>query len=128
MPEEPVRFRDLTSEERAQVCDGCGAKANGKLIPDWCFTASCDHHDFNYWRGCTESDRKDADQGLYEAMRFDAARLAWWKRPLAYFSAWLYYRAVRDYGASYFHYAAHRRGRESLNVEMGQHPNWRPEP
>jgi hypothetical protein len=128
MLETPLRFRDLTSEERGLICNGCGSKAGGKLLPAWCRTACCDHHDFNYWRGGKEADRLDADQGLYDALWFDASLQPWWRRPFAKLEAWSYYHALREHGADHFHYAPTRRGRESLNLELAKLYGWKASP
>jgi hypothetical protein len=63
-----LRFRDLEPEERALICNGCGGKGHWFNPPDWLFKASCDHHDFNYWLGHTEEDRRRADWQFYVAM------------------------------------------------------------
>jgi hypothetical protein len=89
-------------------------------VPDFIFTASCNHHDFNYWLGCTEEDRKRADLQFYRAMKADVGRVAWFRRPLLHFLAWRYYRAVRRWGASAFHYGSRERTREDLERELAQ--------
>jgi hypothetical protein len=109
-----ISFKDLTEEEKKLVCNGCGGK--GGLIdpPEFFFKASCNHHDFNYWRGCTESDRKKADKGFYEAMKEDVKLQPVFKRPFFYLMAWIYYRAVRWQGKKFFNYGDRRRTREDL--------------
>ena len=114
-----VRYGDLTDEERALICNGCGPKGAVLDAPDWLFEASCDHHDFNYWLGHTEDDRRRADWQFYEAMLRDAHRKAsfwneWWYRLMA----WTYYKAVRAFGKSAFYYGPHERTREDLNREL----------
>lgn len=44
-------FTDLTKEQQATYGNGCGLYANFLNVPDFVFTASCRHHDFNYARG-----------------------------------------------------------------------------
>lgn len=56
-------FTDLTPEEQANFGDGC------TWVPDFIFTASCQHHDFNYYRGGGIKDKLKAD--------WDMARLMW---------------------------------------------------
>lgn len=89
-------------------------------VPDFIFGASCDHHDFNYWLGCTEADRFKADRQFYEEMKKDARSVAWFRRPLLLFLAWRYYRAVRRWGGWAFHYADRQRTREDLEREMAK--------
>ncbi len=85
------------------------------------FTASCDHHDFKYWQGCTELDCEWADHKFYQAMKRDVKeRMPWWRRWWGYALAFAYYRAVRRFGKSFFYYAARQRGREELDREMGR--------
>jgi len=47
-----VRFADLTQEmiealHDTEEMNGCGGKGGWLNPPDWIFSASCDHHDFN---------------------------------------------------------------------------------
>ena len=130
-----VRFPDLTDEERAAVCNGCGPKGAFATVtiwlvviewtislrikpPGWLFKASCDWHDFNYWLGGTELDRARADLQFYLAMRDDAKGTAWWYPTwLATFRAWVYYKAVSIGGRSSFHYGA-TRTRADLDREV----------
>lgn len=44
------QFTDLP--EGVQYGNGCGLYARFLNVPDFIFTASCNHHDFNYQRGC----------------------------------------------------------------------------
>lgn len=44
-------FTDLTVEEQSTFGNGCGLYARFLNVPDFTFTASCRHHDFNYLRG-----------------------------------------------------------------------------
>lgn len=115
---QPLRYRDLSADERAAICNGCGAKGGWVPVPDFCFRASCDHHDFNYWLGCNRKDRLKADRQFYAAMRADAAALPWYRQPLAYTGATVYYLAVRACGWRAFHFADHERGREELEDQL----------
>lgn len=98
------RMRNLNGPERAVLTNGCGGKGGWINPPDFMYTASCDHHDFNYWLGYTEADRKAADRKFYAAMIKDCRRAPWYKRPFYRAVAWLYYRAVRLCGKRFFHY------------------------
>ncbi len=108
-----LSFKDLTTKDRSLICNGCGGKGSWIDPPDWLFKASCDWHDFEYWRGGDESDRKRADWGFYTAMVEDANRSSWWRRPFARMRAWAYYRAVRSFAKSYFH-LGEPRGKKEL--------------
>jgi len=99
------KYEDLTSEEKAGICNGCGGKG-GIVVPPHAifFEASCDHHDYGYWKGGTKTDRLKCDRGLYAAMKRDCSWLPWYEwlryRPWC----WLYYIAVRAVGWKFFNY------------------------
>lgn len=113
----PCRYSNWTDEERSVICNGCGGKGMGALVPDFMFGASCDHHDANYWIGGNEGDRVKADQQFYSELVDDVYRLAFWRWPIARFLAWRYYRAVRRFGRTFFHYG-HPRGWHDLEEAM----------
>lgn len=94
-------------------------------MPEFLFTASCDHHDFNYWLGHDEYDRVRADWQFYEAMLVDAGRAPWWRRWWDRWMAGVYYRAVRSFGASAFYYGSNYRTRADLDAALaeGRRPN-----
>jgi hypothetical protein len=73
-------------------------------VPDWCFTASCDHHDFNYALGGLEEGRERADDQFLAAMLADSTRARWHLRAWYRFWARTYYRAVRRFARPYFRY------------------------
>jgi hypothetical protein len=64
-------FDELTSEQKASICNGCGSKkAIVDFVPDGAlgadFTPACDRHDYFYWLG---GDKCKADrQFLYNLM------------------------------------------------------------
>lgn len=116
-----IRFGNLTTDVvdaliEMEILNGCGGKGSYINPPDWLFTASCYHHDFNYWLGGDERDRKKADKQFYDAMRKDVKRASWWKRPWYRLMAWSYYRAVRLFAKSHFHYADVERTLEDLEL------------
>jgi len=107
-PGEKLKWRHLTPEQRRAVSNGCGGKGSWVPVPDFLFTASCNIHDFHYWRGGDEADRLKADFEFYQAMLVDAADASWWRRGWDRGLAWLYYRAVRAWAQDYFHYGSRR--------------------
>lgn len=113
-----IRFGDLTDEQKDFIIDGCGKKGGILDVPDWIFTASCAHHDFNYWLGHTEEDRKKADWQFYQAMLYDANNAPWYKRAWYKLMAWTYYRAVSTFAKEYFYYGDAERTLEDLEAEM----------
>ena len=100
-----LHYRDLTPEQKKQICNGCGGKGGFINPPEFLFHASCNHHDFFYWRGGKEEDRKKADLAFYKYMTLDIVNEdSRFKR--MYYSAWAYtyYKAVRIFGKKYFNY------------------------
>ncbi len=62
------KYEDLTPEEKKEICNGCGGKGGWIKPPHRVFfEASCNHHDYGYWKGCTEEDRKKCDKKFYGA-------------------------------------------------------------
>lgn len=110
-----LRFSDLTDAQKELLCNGCGPKGwGGMRPPQFLFEASCDQHDFYYWRGGNKKDRKKADKDFYAAMKIDAKNAAWYKRPHYYAWAWGYYTAVRVGGRTCFTYLDEMRVMEDL--------------
>lgn len=95
------------------ICNGCGPKGGWVPVPDFCFHASCDHHDFNYWLGGSEADREKADHQFLQAMLIDASG-----DPARISIAFTYWMAVRLFGAAFFHYADHERDETDLARAM----------
>jgi hypothetical protein len=106
---ETPTYDQLSAAMVEQICNGCGGKGGTIDPPEWRFHDSCLVHDFAYWIGGTESDRRRADKAFYDDMR-QACRMRkqWWQRPWYYMMAWVYYRAVRHCGGGYFHYGSRR--------------------
>ena len=100
-----LRYKDLNSYQKKLICNGCGVKGGWIKPPDFLFHASCNHHDFRYWRGCTEADRKNADDSFYKWMKVDVSESKWYLKPYYHFLAWTYYKAVRLFGKKYFNYS-----------------------
>lgn len=65
-------FSDLTAEQQATYGNGCGLSARFLNVPDFIFTASCRHHDFNYERGGHIGYKIKADWDFFARMLDDA--------------------------------------------------------
>jgi len=116
-----VRFRDLTDEERKVICNGCGPKGGFIPVPEFIFTACCDHHDFQYWLGCNRKQRKKADLQFLREMMNDAVSYSFPKPRNTYrWLARIYYRAVRLVGMFCFHWAKRQRNRIDLDIAMAK--------
>lgn len=101
----PIPFEILTDDQKKEICNGCGGKGSWVVPPKAIFfKTDCDHHDYGYWKGITEEQRLVCDKKLKESMLQDCARLPWYKKPLYYPWAHVYYIAVRKAGDNYFHY------------------------
>ena len=110
MPDPAPPFEKLTEYQKSVICNGCGGKGGTVPVPQFMFSADCNEHDYHYWIGGTDEDRKAADDEFYSDLVFDADRAAdrtfWlWRWP---YRAWFrhvamaYYLAVRSCGAKYF--------------------------
>lgn len=100
----PLRYSDLSTQDKINICNGCGTKGGWFNPPEFLFHASCNQHDFYYWRGGTEADRERADEEFYRFMKQDASEGKWYQRPFMYAMAFVYYKAVRISGKKYFEY------------------------
>ena len=99
------KFNELTSNEIKKYCNGCGGKGGFINPPEFLFHASCNHHDYLYYCGDTESDRKKADNSFYNYMRLDIANESrWYKRVYYKIWAYTYFKTVRLFGSKYFNY------------------------
>ena len=111
-----IRYRDLTKMQKAIICNGCGPKGGWVPVPDFLFHANCDHHDFNYWLGCTIADRQKADHQFLVEMLKDAGDDQ--SLQTVAFTFWM---AVRLFGWTCFHYAVEERDEKDLAEAMAQH-------
>ena len=78
-----MKYEELTQEDKDFLeLNGCGSK--GFTVPNWFFEADCNHHDYGYWKGGTEEDRKVCDVGFYKAMKRDVSQQPFYKRPFLF--------------------------------------------
>ena len=104
------KYEDLTADQKAMICNGCGAKGSFIRPPYGSFfLASCNHHDYGYWKGCTEDHRKICDKNFLTAMLKDCSTLPWYNKIRYYPWCHAYYRAVRIFGKKAFYYAETQR-------------------
>jgi len=105
-----IPYELLTKEQKEEICNGCGGKG-GWIKPPLkaFFITSCNHHDYGYWCGVTESDRKGCDDGLLVSMTKDCTSLPWYKFILYYPWCLLYYVGVRKVGNNFFYYGKVKR-------------------
>ncbi len=100
-----VKYKDLAPATKKILCNGCGPKGGFIPVPEFTFTASCNHHDYHYFIGGTERDRLNADRSFYWHMRADAIDYPKRSQRVRYkLWAWVYYKAVRIFGRFCFWY------------------------
>lgn len=87
-----AHFSDLTPEEQATFGNGC------TFVPDWHYTASCRHHDFNFSRGGSLKDKLKADWDMCRLMWHDSSK--WWH----YLVTVLYWAGLTFLPFSYFYF------------------------
>ncbi|MFA5669912.1 MAG: hypothetical protein WCX83_00205 [Candidatus Cloacimonas sp.] len=100
-----LRYSELTDNQKSIICNGCGGKGVFIKPPDFIFKASCNQHDFYYWLGKDENDRKKADKEFYRFMRIDISEVELIKKPYYHTWALAYYLSVRAFGRKFFNYS-----------------------
>jgi len=124
----PLTFDELTPVECAYLLNGCGPGTwLGKLIPELIFHESCQRHDFHYWSGHRESDRRRYERtfrdSMLENVREGQFSIRWRKLYLAI--VWVYYLSVLLFGRSSFSYRERYATRNELHREM-RFAGWNP--
>ena len=100
-----LKYSHLTDKQKSEITNGCGGKGMGFEPPQFFFKASCNHHDFYYWRGGEAKDRRYADTAFLDAMLEDAERaLTFYGRAFNKIAACAYYLVVRLGGKKYFNF------------------------
>lgn len=63
-------YWDLSDEEKKDICNGCGAKGAwyNFLIPSGAFDVACNIHDYDYFVGNTQDDKRKADRRFINNM------------------------------------------------------------
>jgi len=115
-----LEFSDLTQEQIDFIANGCGAKGSWIKVPDFIFGNSCKRHDFAYWRGGNEDDRRNADEELYADMELRVQMLnSMYKRLFYRAIVYIYKRAVWIRGSKNFQYRDKMKTMADLKAEMG---------
>lgn len=88
-----LTYEDFKILKKYWIINGCGGKNCGilqkiilKILTPVFFEASCDLHDFGYWKGWNEARRLECDQKFYEKILEDLdfyfweySTLSWYK-------------------------------------------------
>ncbi len=112
-----LKFSSLTEQQKSIMLNGCGTKGGWVDVPDFIFTACCNHHDFKYWRGKGPSlfsleflrspiqyflqkknDRLMADAQFLKMMIKDAETFDEETKTKYIIIAYIYFKAVRKFG------------------------------
>lgn len=102
-------YWELTTEEKAKICNGAGPRGFGYLVPDTIWglsvTAAADIHDWMYYVGTVENDKKRADKIFLNNMVRIIEDKTWfnWLRKLRCHRAEIYYKAVVKFGGPAFY-------------------------
>ena len=109
----PRMYDELTPDEKAKICNGCGTKGlGGWLVPDTLYgldiSEPCNIHDFMWYLGRTEMDMREANLTFLVNMIITilSVKYPWWKKPLLVarlHRALKYFEAV-DIAGSHFFY------------------------
>lgn len=100
-----MRYEELTDRMKAYICNGCGGKG-GIVIPPKAifFNASCNHHDYGFWKGGSFRDMMNCNATFFSEMIKDCNRLPFWKRPYYYGWCATYYWGVFLAGSMFFNF------------------------
>jgi hypothetical protein len=94
-----LELEDLTPEQYQYFIDnifnGVGSRHFLFNPPDLIFNQAAKRHDFAYWRGGTEEDRKDADRRFKKDCLQEAKERSFLLRPFYTSIAYLYYYAIK---------------------------------
>ncbi len=117
-----LKYSELNERQKDFISNGCGSKGGIIKIPNFRFKASCNQHDFYYWRGCSIEHRNKADVSFYNLMKEDIREtdLSWYKIAYYHTWAWSYYQAVSWFGGDFFNYDDNPKTAHDLNREMMQ--------
>lgn len=130
-----LRYSDLTPEQKEFITNGCGGKGGLIKPPNFIFKASCHHHDFKFWLGCTLEHFKKANIDFYVMMKEDVADILfstkdrWYARYVenikisalkSHYHIWAYsyYQFVNVGGKKYFYFANEQKTLKDLIDEM----------
>lgn len=104
--EYPKGFLNLSPEIKKEVCNGAGAR-DGIKVPNTMYGLDLkevfDIHDFDYWIGGNEQDKRTADMRMLSNLMKMINNKGGCLRKLRRYRATSYYSAVADYGKKAFY-------------------------
>ena len=109
----PPGFLNMSPEVKAEVCNGPGAK-DGIKVPSTMYGLDClevfDIHDFDYWMGENEEDKRRADMRMLQNSMIMINNTGGWLRILRRYRAVTYYNGVANYGKKAFYAGKEKNG------------------
>ena len=105
-----LKFSELTPFQKKAISNNI----NSLNAPNFLSSALLSQHDFYYWRGGSEQDRKMADDTFYKYMNKDVSEQVWWKRPYLNVQSYVYYKRLRLFGKQNFFYTYNPRTMEDV--------------
>ena len=119
-----MRYSDLTPYQKQIICNGCGPKGLFIPVPQFIFFASCNHHDFKYWRGAgfgfKRLARLKADQQFYSKMLDDIEGAPFLKQSKYYLWAYRYFKMVRAFGWMFFNWGNPKNQDDLNKIKKGE--------
>jgi len=113
-----LTYKDLTPIQKKFICNGCGSKGGIIKVPNFLFLASCNKHDFYFWRGGDSLEFIMANVLFYWFMLKDAWSALWYKRLYYIFWATAYFIAVMIGGWRVFNFSFRQKDLIDLQREM----------
>ena len=107
----PAEFIEFGAPALTGLCNGCGSsQSKFDFVPDSIYglkiKPACHIHDFQYYRGKTIEDKKEADRrflnNMLRLIEADTNRLRKFIKPLMRRRALKYYEAVNRFGGTAF--------------------------
>lgn len=102
-----LQYEELTPEQKKffleHVWNGVGSREYPD-VPDFIFSEASIYHDFAYFRGGDEKDRKKADKEFLHRAHHAVRKQPKWKQPYYYLLTALYYFGLKKLGKKAFEY------------------------
>jgi hypothetical protein len=116
----PAGYWNLTDEQKKEICNGCGGRNSvlTKFLPQGTFKECCNIHDYMYFIGRTEEDKKLADRVFYLNLNRVVKHKKGFQKFVKKIIAKTYFTAVKKYGDYYFWKGKVPKGLNEREVEV----------
>lgn len=109
----PPSYWNASHQVREAVCNGAGPWGYGRLVPDrilgLCITEPAKIHDWEYWKGRSEEDKRNADSNFLTNMIWTANR-----ETTRFFLVGFVLRLLRRHLVLYYYEAVHEFGHRAF--------------